>query len=231
MGQILKKMLSPSSPGGSCLCCPPWLCAVPWLPLCVTFSYSGSCSWLCVAERWSSLLYVAASGGTTPLEDRKTRWLSAQWCCSYGNRPRRHKWCAPNCNLRQHSKWVNVVMLQISFLQMPWELFNPQHWYNRTLFSVWSCGHGSKKSRWMQRRRETNGWKEIWAERERDDICLLLCSFISCLPFNWISHLHVWEQPGSDWAHPAHNDRPSLWSQCTSKDLLSWLPASNYDVF
>lgn len=38
-------------------------------------------------------------------------------------------------------------------------------------------------------------------------ILLLLCSFISCLPFNWISHWHVWLQPGSDPAYPSHNDQ------------------------
>lgn len=109
-------MLSPSSPAvmlvGSCFCGPPWLGAVPCLPLCNTFSYSYTCFWLLLVCCWKMSIFTlyCSSSRATPLEETRTRWLSAQSYCSYGNRPNRHEWCAPNCSVRikQEKKERNV---------------------------------------------------------------------------------------------------------------------------
>lgn len=61
-------------------------------------------------------------------------------------------------------------------------------------------------SKWMQRKEKRCGWME-YLEREREMILLLSCSLISCLPFKWISHLHVCLRPGSNPAYPSHNDQ------------------------
>lgn len=61
-------------------------------------------------------------------------------------------------------------------------------------------------SKWMQRKEKRCGWTE-YLERERKIILLLSCSLISCLPFKWISHLHVCLRPGSNPAYPSHNDQ------------------------
>lgn len=64
-------------------------------------------------------------------------------------------------------------------------------------------------SKWMQRKEKRCGWTE-YLEREREMIFPLSCSLISCLPFKWISHLHVCLRPGSNPAYPSHNDQFSL---------------------
>lgn len=64
-------------------------------------------------------------------------------------------------------------------------------------------------SKWMQRKEKRCGWTE-YLGREREMILPLSCSLISCLPFKWISHLHVCLRPGSNPAYPSHNDQFSL---------------------
>lgn len=98
-------MLSPSSPAvrlvGSRFCSPPWLGAVPRLPLWNTFSYSWTCFWFLLVCCWKMSIFTlyCCFSRATLLEETGTRWLSAQSYCSYGNRPNRHQWCAPNCSV------------------------------------------------------------------------------------------------------------------------------------
>lgn len=64
-------------------------------------------------------------------------------------------------------------------------------------------------SKWMQRKEKRCGWTE-YLEREREMIFPLSCSLISCLPFKWISHLHVCLRPGSNTLRTMTNDQFSL---------------------
>lgn len=151
-------------------------------------------------------LYYSFSRATL-LEETRTRWLHAQWYCSYGNRPNRHEdvhlIACTNLKKRERErvkkrvsereKYKYSVKLNcfLDVLQafQPWE---------DLLF---------KLTRMCCVRR----WKQPeYLEREREMILLLSCSLISCLPFKWISHLHVCLRPGSNPAYPSHNDQFSL---------------------
>lgn len=74
-------MLSPSSPAVrlvvSCVCGPPWLGAVPCLPLGNTFSHSRTCFWFLVVCCWKMSIFTlyCSFSRATLLEETRTRWL------------------------------------------------------------------------------------------------------------------------------------------------------------
>ncbi len=122
-------------------------------------------------------LYCSFSRATL-LEEIRTRWLSAQSYCSYGNRPNRHEWCALNCSvhIKQLKKGKHalssVVSSQIAVVDITH--FSPEgfsinciiKWYFiknyiHLLYEVVEIAQWLRG--WMQRKEEKETWdKDLW---------------------------------------------------------------------
>lgn len=130
-----------------------------------------------------------------------------------------------SCALRNRKIQIQTVLCYIR-LGFPFQLILYK-WLFIKIFlkiypsAIWSC---EKKAWWQRgerkhRKKEKDAWK-AFLERGGEMILPLLCSFICCLPFNWISHLRVWLWPGSEPAYPLHNNqfsphtapRPTEWA-------------------
>ena len=150
-------------------------------------------SYSCVAERWASLLYIAApavrphwrkQGPDDCLHNRivamvtdPTGMSDVHLIAPYAlSKKRKWSWVVPHQIIILDISGVSPEGFSMSWIikwyfiytciHLPYEVVRAAHWLRG----------------WMQIKEGKDGWKDIW-ERGGEMILPLSCSFICCLPF------------------------------------------------